>query len=1179
MNTPPASTPAAMPAPTPALAPVSSAPAYRINGQLANSARFYALACHPAQSTVVEACAGAGKTWMLVSRIVRALLAGAAPEQILAITFTKKAAAEMRARLQEWLENFSHQPLPQLQAELQSRGLPPDEAQQHAPALQGLYQRLLQQGRPVQIRTFHSWFSALLRAAPLKVLQQLGLPTEYELIESDARIVPLVWQPFHAAVLRDEQALADYQALIDTHGRSQVHTALANALGKRTELALADAAGVLEASVPHFAEHFPAMQGLATPSDWLLQREAGRDVLLQAARALGSAKAPSFQAKGSELEQGISNADWNAVWVALFTDKGEPRKFNQNVPDLEAVRTAQDAAQQVQQALIQHAGWQHQQRMLRLSRLLCRCYAQLKRSRGWIDMNDIESAARALLQNATLSGWLQERLDAQVRHLLIDEFQDTNPLQWQALYAWLQSYAGAGQAPSVFIVGDPKQSIYRFRRAAPEVFAAARQFVQEGLGGNVLSCDHTRRNAQPLIDCVNTVMQAAQEAQAFADFRPHTTASTAAGQVLTLPRIERPEKGSDAAPPADALNGQPWRNSLTTPQTEVQEPLRARECQQAAAWLAQWLHAGLPPDEVLVLARKNEPLFIMRQALAEHGIHAELAEKTRLADFPEVQDIVALVDALLSPAHNLSLARALKSPLFSASDDQLVDIAVALQAVSSAGAAAPADGASPAREQPSWLNWLLQQTPTNGASAAAASQPFATWGSTLRRWQQWLHQLPPHDALDAIYRDGDVLARYAASVPAAQRHTVLQRLRTLPMQALALDGGRYPNPYEWVRALRAAASSERAPAETNPQAVRLLTVHGAKGLEASLVLLLNTDAERDKTRSMEILIDWPGQHSHPQQLVFLESGRTPPPSAQALLDQEKAAARREEHNAWYVAMTRAARVLALSASEPHNGHPESWWQQMQQTGLAQPLPLQDDGTVALPTELAAAVLRDSAAHTKIALSAPATASSTDWAQSAQTTRASTIQLPQLPVLSASAAQAATAPATLLPLVGSADAARQLQATLGEAMHQVLEWQRPGQAWAAPQQQAARQALALQYGLNPHQIEQVLQRAQTILQGEGAWAWDPEQIDWQANEVDIAWQGQCWRIDRLVHRQAQGDAPAAWWVLDFKSALAPHTQAALQTQLTTYRQAVQALHPQEPVFAAFLTAEGRLLALP
>jgi ATP-dependent helicase/nuclease subunit A len=102
----------------------------------------------------------------------------------------------------------------------------------------------------------------------------------------------------------------------------------------------------------------------------------------------------------------------------------------------------------------------------------CASSPALKRDEGWVDMNDVEQAAHLLLSDPVLSGWIQERLDARMRHLLVDEFQDTNPLQWQALHAWLSGYAGAGgSAPSVFIVGDPKQSIYRFRRAEPQVFA------------------------------------------------------------------------------------------------------------------------------------------------------------------------------------------------------------------------------------------------------------------------------------------------------------------------------------------------------------------------------------------------------------------------------------------------------------------------------------------------------------------------------------------------------------------------------------------------------------------------------------------------------------------------------------------------------------------------------------
>ena len=214
-------------------------PAYHINGQPATSEAFYAAACHPTRAVVVEACAGAGKTWMLVSRILRALLAGAEPQHILAITFTKKAAGEMRERLQAWLAEFAAMPPEQLVPELRMRGLSEAQARQHAPALQGLYLRLLQQGRPVQIRTFHSWFAALLRAAPLHTVQQLGLPTDYELLEDDARAVQAVWQPFHAAVLRDADALADYQALVATHGRSNTRKALEAALSRRTALALA----------------------------------------------------------------------------------------------------------------------------------------------------------------------------------------------------------------------------------------------------------------------------------------------------------------------------------------------------------------------------------------------------------------------------------------------------------------------------------------------------------------------------------------------------------------------------------------------------------------------------------------------------------------------------------------------------------------------------------------------------------------------------------------------------------------------------------------------------------------------------------------------------------------------------------------------------------------------------
>jgi ATP-dependent helicase/nuclease subunit A len=219
--------------------------AYRINGDLASREAFYAVACDPARSVAVEACAGAGKTWMLVSRILRALLDGTAPQDILAITFTKKAAGEMRERLLKWLVEFADQPEEQLAQELRLRGMDMAQASARAADLRCLHQRLTSLGRPVQIRTFHSWFASLLRTAPLAVLQDLGLPAQYELLEDDSEAVQRTWPRFYAAVAASPALRQDFMDSVALHGRSQTQKALANALQKRVEFTLADAGGVV----------------------------------------------------------------------------------------------------------------------------------------------------------------------------------------------------------------------------------------------------------------------------------------------------------------------------------------------------------------------------------------------------------------------------------------------------------------------------------------------------------------------------------------------------------------------------------------------------------------------------------------------------------------------------------------------------------------------------------------------------------------------------------------------------------------------------------------------------------------------------------------------------------------------------------------------------------------------
>ncbi len=1077
--------------------------AYEHNGARIGRERFYEIACDPRRSVAVEACAGAGKTWMLVSRILRALLAGAKPHEILAITFTKKAAGEMRQRLYGWLAEFAAAPPDALAAALMARGVARPSAQQ-IQALEALYPELLRSGRAVQIRTFHSWFAALLRNAPLAVLEQLELPARYELVEDDSEAIAMVWRRFHSAVAADRGARADFEASVAMHGRSQTQKALLAALAKRVEFALADAHGVVAGSVKAMGEQFPEFAGIGEPAE-VLRAGAPKQLLMDAAGALGRAQARTFSAKGAQLEAAVDAGDLQAVFETLLTQKGEPRRFSEKIEGLAQVRAAQELALRIAAAAAQHEAWLHHQRTARLTRLLIAQFGALKRERGWVDMNDVERAALVMLSDPVLSGWVQERLDARIGHLLIDEFQDTNPLQWQALHAWLSGYAGAGgAAPSVFIVGDPKQSIYRFRRAEPQVFRAAQSFVVEALGGDLLSCDHTHRNAPAVVDVVNEVMASAQAQGQYQGFRAHTTESCEAGRVGCLPQIGRGVAvRPDSGPGAGAIE---WRDSLTVPRQLPEEKLVSLECRQAAAWIAQEIGGGVPAGDIMVLARKRDRLAAMEHELRSLHIPAQQPEKTDLCDAPEVQDVAALLDALVSPTHDLSLARALKSPLFGVTDDALIAIAVA------AREAREADRAR------SWFE-LLQQCGSLHAALDGVAEK-------LRRWQRWLDVLPPHDALDRIYRDGDVLARFGAAAPAPLRQAVLANLRALLGAALDVDGGRYATPYGFVRALKAGGIQGPALAEAN--AVRLLTVHGAKGLEAALVILLDTDGAPPRAQSMGVVVEWPGEAPAPWRFAFIASESRPPPCSAEALEVERTARQREELNALYVAMTRARSRLVLSSVQPHIAADVSWWQRLQPR--CTPLEL-----AAIPEERVR-----------------------PW-------DGDTFVLPQLPVAASAAAGVLDEPpAAAKPLPDSDESRR------GQALHRLLETWRGGtrQFGAAQVQRIARE-----FALTEAAAQQAAAMAQRILEGEGAWAWDSAVVEWHANEVPLHHGGELLRLDRLVRRIG-----GEWWVLDYKSAHCPEQQGGLVEQMLRYRAAVQAACPAATVRAAFLTGDGKLVVL-
>ena len=1108
--------------------------AYRCDGQPVSAQAFYAIACDPQRSVAVEACAGAGKTWMLVSRIVRALLQGTAPHEILAITFTRKAAGEMRARLDEWLRCFAGRPAGQLQQELLMRGCSPEQAQALAPSLANLQYQLIHAARPVQIRTFHSWFSALLRQAPAAVLARLELPLQYQLLEDDTDAIAAVWPRFYAALLSQPAERGDFEALVQSMGRHSAIEALAEGLRRRIEFVLADAHQIVERSVKSFGERFPEWAGLEHPAQALLH-PAAQERWLARAKALGASDKVNPRRAADGVLDALAIGDAQARLERLrsvFFVAAEDR-LKQALQAYPAAREADDELQRLCAAVRQHEGWLHHGRMTRLLRVLVREYAVHKRERAWVDMADLEHAALALLRDPVVSGWVHERLDLQVRQLLIDEFQDTNPLQWQALRAWLEGYAGAGAALPVFIVGDPKQSIYRFRRAEPMVFDSAKALIRAAFGGVVLSCDHTRRNAVAVLNTVNAVMQDAAAQDGYDGFRAHTTGSEAAGAVGALPQVMRVARGSRAGA-ASADDALVWRDSLTEPRDIDAESVRLHACRQVARWIAAEIEQGRrQPGDFMLLSRQTERLQSMQQALRESHLPCERTERGQLADALEVQDLIALFDLLVSPQRDLALAQVLRSPLFGANAPYLVALAKRRDTLDAA----------------CW--WDVLREP--GWALPDGRDP----GDVLRRWQAWVQQLPPHDAMSLIFSDGDVLARYAGVVPATQRAPVLARLRAVLSATLEAEGGRYLTPYAWVRHMRSqgmrAPSADPAARASSQGAVRLLSIHAAKGLEAPVVVMLDTDAASPRGNAHGVCLDWPGDAPTPARFAFCERLRTPPPCLEALVAQEQAAQAREDLNLLYVAMTRAQEQLVWSSSEPHQSPGRSVWQR----GIAHVPSI--DWPVADAQQTAAAGLAT--------VAAPA-ARSTD--------AFSILELPawQAPVPAAQW-QSITAPEADAPADAGAADGDDRAARIGQAMHRLLEWAQaaPGGWTPAHLRQVARE-----FDLAAADLQSAEEAAQRILQGEGAWAWDTTVIDWADSEVEISDAGKLLRIDRLVRRRDTGQ----WWVLDHKSSAQPDKRAELREQLLRYQRLVHAsLAAQAPgtvVRCAFLAGDGALIEI-
>lgn len=958
---------------------------------------FRRAAIDPSRSVVVDACAGSGKTTLLVARIVRALLEGAEPDQVLAVTFTRLAAHEMRERLATTLREMSLDDDATLHAKLSGwYGLGEARADALAARARDLYETVLCHPRGPEITTFHRWFRTLALIGPLSDESGGGS----ELTEEGAALLQQAWYGWLDMLHAEgrEARRDDFEALVREIGLSATRGILASFVDQRAEWSVG--AGVdldapieaLEAAAERSARAYASLWREAArafvaeggdPPDALddvdaFVRAVEADGLLRASMA---ALAPRFGLGG---KKGVEAADafvglsapptddpvaagaWvDALAALVLTKEGEPRqppltptqkKQLDVAGEGEAVRARWDAlCARVLRARALRAEW----RGVGLNAAALRCavglldtFRHAKRAQGVIDFADLESVAWRMLRDPATAAYVQCRMDRRYRHLLFDEFQDTSSLQWRVIADWLQSYAGAGERPSVFVVGDPKQSIYRFRRAEARVFDAAKDLLREAFGARVAGTDTTRRNAPAIVEALNASLP-----RCMAHYRPQATAVDACrGLFWRLPLVDADAPGDGAAGQATAADAPAfdWLASDREDEASTRhlEGLRIADAILAARAALAAQGRTLAWREVYVLARSRTHFEAYERALRERGLPVRSDRAGGLLRSLEGGDLRALLAFVRRPSDDLALAQVLASPLVGLDAASLGWIASHAPAVGDAVGSdddgAPEDVPDDTSDAPA------PDAPAPQAPAPAATPPRHWWPrlralaaapppgdpppfdlpEVVARLEGWVEQSarwPVHDFLDAALAQADAFARYPAAVEPAQREVAHANLCAMLGLALDVDAGRFPSLGRFLRRLRGfdTLDERESPDEGRGEAVdaiRLMTIHASKGLEADLVVLADANASgRDDGRRLHV--DWPPDAPRPVHLSFALGGALGGVSREKSFEREDELREREDRNLLYVALTRArfGVVVTGTGTRGRGANPSGWW--------------------------------------------------------------------------------------------------------------------------------------------------------------------------------------------------------------------------------------------------------------
>jgi ATP-dependent helicase/nuclease subunit A len=863
---------------------------------------------NPETSAWVAANAGSGKTHVLAQRVIRLLLAGVEPAKILCLTFTKSAAANMTNRVFDTLRRWTALGDAELRTEMRKIA---DAAPGQRVLARGrrLFAQALETPGGLKVETIHAFCARLLRQFPFEA----DVPGRFEVLDEAGQ----------TQLLRDISLAALLEGAKSPDGPigRALATAMAFAADRTFMEVLGDAVrkrDMIRAFLDHDGDVKGAIAQLCgtlgigadeTAAD--VEREMTEGALLPTSEwavvaeilAHGSTK-DEEQARLLVLAHNAAGTERANIYLQVFfTREMKPRdrvmttglaKQEPGLCDrLERERDRLGALVERRKAV-----WCRDRTAALITvadAVICRYEAE-KNRRSQLDYDDLIDRARALLAESR-SAWVHYKLDQGIDHVLIDEAQDTSIKQWEIVQRLTaEFFAGAGARATrrtVFAVGDEKQSIFSFQQAAPRAFAESSAHFEKAHKASGL--DFVRRefkysfrsgaNLLAGVDAVFAPADVCLSVTSDSHIPPHLALPDALPGLIEIWELLQPEE-------IEREEVEAWDapfDELSEKSSQV--ALAAKIAMKVRRWIAEGRHAG----DVLILVRQRGPLFeAIIRALKDAHVAVAGADRLVLTEHIAVMDLLALADALLLPDDDLALATVLKSPLFGFSEDELFNIA--WQRKSSLRSALRESGNAHCAEAASTLDAM--------AGWAAHELPFAFYARVLGAQggrRKFLARLGPEadDPLDEFL-------------------------------ALALDYERRETPSleGFVAWLRTVQTEVKRDMEITRDQVRVMTVHGAKGLEAPIVVLADTTTPPagPPQRQPRLFALPRNGNMGPAHLIWAGVKLTDATCVAAAREQAQREARDEYRRLLYVGMTRAIERLVVCGAQGKQRLPDGcWW--------------------------------------------------------------------------------------------------------------------------------------------------------------------------------------------------------------------------------------------------------------